>query len=352
MKKSGLRDMKQRNRQLVMRAVLEQGALSRIEIAKRTELSPSTVSSLVSELLTEGYLTESGVRVATAGRSRTELTVNGDRGWIAVAEIGRKSVALQLFDLALNPKGTVPVADHYLAGNELLAALTAALFDQVGHEALRQGMLLGIGLLFQKDMRASDFNVMYSTGFSSASISLNEALFTQFRVPVVEEYSQVYTAAHAMGAIRSEAAGSAHIAIGASVVASVTLNGRPVPLKNGMCADMTPLLSPEAVPLLPGAGGETTGTELSAQPARCLAFLAQQIGALAALLCTLFPLDVVFLSGAPAQAEDFRTAVEACLTARLQPGRVPRVEPLPADGAGNMAQLLADRVRRNVLCAG
>ena len=85
MKKSGLQDMKKQNRRVLLQTVLEHESLSRIEIANLTELSPSTVSGLVSELLEEGLLVESGVRVATGGRSRTALTVNRDRGVVAVA---------------------------------------------------------------------------------------------------------------------------------------------------------------------------------------------------------------------------------------------------------------------------
>ncbi len=351
MKKSGLQDMKRRNRQIVMQAVLNEGSLSRIEIAKKTELSPSTVSSLVGELLEEGLLIESGVRVSTAGRSRTELTVNKERGVIAVAEISRQGADLTLFDLALGQQACVNLADHYISGNDLLVALTSALFDQMGHERIREGGLLGIGLLFQKDMRASDFNVMYSTGFASASISLEEALFTQFRVPVVEEYSQNYTAAQAMQTAKAEAANSAHIAIGASVVASVTVQGKPVPLRNGVCADITPLLPPETLPMLREKAGEQPLSQASAKGENRLALLAQQIGSLAALLCILFPLDIVFLSGPAAQKSGFVEVVEARVQAQLA-GKTPRFETLQPIGPSNMAQMLAAHVRQNVLCAG
>ena len=68
MKKSSLRTVKEKNRRLILRALLTEGGLSRIELAKQTGLSPSTITALVGELLTEGVVQESGLRAATAGR--------------------------------------------------------------------------------------------------------------------------------------------------------------------------------------------------------------------------------------------------------------------------------------------
>lgn len=117
------------------------------------------------------------------------------------------------------------LSESYLSGNELLVAITAAVFELFDSASLHAGKVAGFGLLFQEDMKASEFNVMYSTGFSSASISLREALITQFRVPVTEEYSQVYTVSRALEQRENvEAENTAHIAIGERVLASITLS--------------------------------------------------------------------------------------------------------------------------------
>ena len=68
-RKRGLQDVKRRNRQVIIQSILENDGLSRVEIAQKTELSPSTVSTLVSELIGEGVLAESGSHTTTAGRS-------------------------------------------------------------------------------------------------------------------------------------------------------------------------------------------------------------------------------------------------------------------------------------------
>lgn len=328
MRKSGLRDMKKRNRQLIMRTILEYGSLSRIEIAGKTELSPSTVSGLVSELLAEGLLKESDVKISTAGRSRTELTINGDYGSVVVVEIGRRGVYMNCFDMALQNQESFRLTETLEEGNELLSLISDGI-SRILKEGDNRGTLAGIGLLFQEDMRPSDFNVVYSTGVSSASISLRESLITQYRVPVEEEYSQAYTITHALGKKDDEMErNSAHIAIGVNVVASVTVEGKTLPLREGFCTDLEPFL-----------GSPASGKMNS-----------DIIGHMIALLCILFPLDEVFLSGSGVDDKLARQLMFQ-LKKQLTGLRVPGIRKLDQKDMSQATGVLAEKVRESVLFA-
>ena len=114
MRKRGLKDVKRRNRQVIVDAVLEHGGLSRVEIAQKTELAPSTVSALVTELLSENVLTEAG-SVTTAGRSRTELTANPEYGTMVVVEISRRETCVTWFDMLLHPLRTEVISRRYVS---------------------------------------------------------------------------------------------------------------------------------------------------------------------------------------------------------------------------------------------
>ena len=192
MKKTGLKEMKRRNREMLIRTILEKGGLSRIELAHETQLSPSTVSALVGELLEEGILAESGQRAITAGRSRTALDINTEYGCIAVVNIGRKGASLDLFDMCLNRCNGKVLSESYLSGNELLVAITAAVFELFDSASLHAGKVAGFGLLFQEDMKASEFNVMYSTGFSSEHFAAGSADHTISRAGDGRVLSGIY----------------------------------------------------------------------------------------------------------------------------------------------------------------
>ena len=146
MKKSSLRTVKEKNRRLILRALLTEGGLSRIELAKQTGLSPSTITALVGELLAEGVVQESGLRAATAGRSRAGLTICPDYGRVVVVDIGRSHAVLYLYDMALQCVFHTVLPDHGGDGNELLTSISDAIFQGFSMEELHAGKMKSINL--------------------------------------------------------------------------------------------------------------------------------------------------------------------------------------------------------------
>lgn len=306
MRKRGLKDVKRRNRQVIVEAVMESDGLSRVEIAQQTELAASTVSSLVGELMNEGILTEAGT-VTTAGRSRKELTVNPEFGSIAVIEISRKETCVTCFDMVLHPIRTEILSRHYVSGNELLELIVRRL--NAWQEEIPA--IAGIGLLFQEDMRESDFRVMYSTGFSAASITLREALMTQYKVPIEEEYSVAYTVTNALAEeVDLDARNSAHISVGSRVLTNITLDGREVPVRNNFCEELA-LAMNQKVP-------RETGGDWSA--------VMHDLANLIAMLCILFPLETVFLSGTGLLSEKAVQDLRQLTSEKLPRGQIPRLK--------------------------
>lgn len=327
MKKRGLKDVKRRNRQVILSKVLEQGGLSRIEIAHETELAASTASTLVADLLEEGLLIEAGT-VTTAGRSRTELTINPGFGTIPVIEMNRRDICVTCFNMALDPLHSAKLSKQLLSGNELMTLIS----DCIRSWQETMPPILGIGLLFQEDMRPSDFNVMYSTGFSSANITLREALMTQFRVPVEEQYSTVYTVTDALKPETDPAArNSAHISIGARVVATVFQEGKPLPIRSSFCeAFAGPLDNRETVPLT---------------------VLSQYLNKLITLLCMMFRLDTVYLSGLPQSRDGVADDLQALMEQQFPRGQFPHIRMLHPGTKDKGDAAMANLVRRNILMA-
>lgn len=327
MRKRGLKDVKRKNRQTIVDSLLEHNSLSRVEIAQITELAPSTVSALVTELLAEGILVEAG-SVGTAGRSRTALTVNPEFGSIAIIEISRRETRVTWFDMLLRTIGTDVISRRYVTGNELLSLIT-------GHICQMKTVypcLTGLGLLFQEDMRESDFRVMYSTGISSDSITLKEALMTQYRIPIEEEYSIAYTVTHALAEERDlDARNSAHISVGSRILAKVTLNGTDVPLRNDFCEELSCALERREGS---GAGGTN---------------LVPYLSALIVMLCMMFPLETVFLSGKALPEGATEQELHQKIDCVLRDGKMPRLKflrPAPRESGSNV---MAAQLRKRAL---
>ena len=77
--------------------------ISRIELAKRSPFSPSTISNLVDDLLQNKWIVETDtVQTAVRGRRSTLLEVNTQRGYVATVELLRRGFICTIYDICLN----------------------------------------------------------------------------------------------------------------------------------------------------------------------------------------------------------------------------------------------------------
>lgn len=82
----------------VLKLVSRQAPLSRAQLAARSGLNKSTVSSLVEDLMDRGLIHETGINSAGAGRPATLLEINPRVGAVIAVELGVDFVAVALTD--------------------------------------------------------------------------------------------------------------------------------------------------------------------------------------------------------------------------------------------------------------
>lgn len=392
MRKKDLRSLRKANRRLVLGLLAEGAPLSRAEIAERTALSASTVSTIMSDLLTEGLVHDTGDTESTGGRGRRLLGINPACGVMAIAEIQRQRTTVSFHDMGLGRLGarTLEVPIKPGAGDQLLQAICECV-SAFAHCAPPPGGLAGIGLLFDDQAIASDVTVLYSTGFDEASISLRQALITRFKVPVVEESAQACSARELVAAHLDNARSWAHIALGPRITLSLTTEEGPAPIGSRGSADLTeavmpgqahpervlaalarsPLpsrLPPAPHPDWPAAPeGETAGRATTPPSAQRPAEQARAneagtapvparpswphfLGRLSDTITTvvsLVPLDALLVSGEVASTTGFTALLARTLALRLR-GRAPRVIPL-THAAPAVPARMATALRATVL---
>jgi DNA-binding transcriptional ArsR family regulator len=356
MRKNTLKDMKNDNRRLLIKLLAERKNLSRIEMAHITGLSPSTVSSLTSELLEEGIVLETGLGEFTGGRKRTGLSLNGNFAHIAVAEIRRDGLTLRFYDMEARELDRRTLAHRYLSGDELFSLLVTGISGRRLSPGAGPRPLGGIGLLFQEDMSPGEFSVFYSTSLSSDTISLKDALVSRFHVPVIEEYSQSFSITSLLAAGENIARENASLVnIGRRISAGVLLRGVPVVLQNGRNTfNITPLVREDkyGYSLLvtgPEGGGNYPRRE---KPGYLTALQAAASALVRGLkpLCVLFQLNTVFLEGFIAELPGFNALTERLL--RKQLGKAGRPRVLEAKiNTERFSENLAGSIRNRLLLA-
>lgn len=230
------KDIAYSNKRAVIQALCEKNALSRVELARELSLSPSTVTTIVQDLLQSKLVEESSERVVTAGRSKTLLQLAPEFGLLGLIRVSRQTQELVLVDMALNEWARTTLSEGFPSGETLLEGTKVALTNLIVDGAI----LKGIGVLLEGDVQESELSVMYSTGHDSATISLVQALESTFRV-VVKQFEQ---SDFALSQVESadnidDIASYFHLSFGTRVVAQVVCNNVPLPMKEGLNADVT-----------------------------------------------------------------------------------------------------------------
>lgn len=91
--------MRELNRALVMQLVRREGRISRADIAKHTQLSRSTVSSIINDLLEDSLVTETGIGTSKGGRRPIILEFNYQARYIMGLDISLNFITAIVTDL-------------------------------------------------------------------------------------------------------------------------------------------------------------------------------------------------------------------------------------------------------------
>jgi glucokinase-like ROK family protein len=146
--RSTVKDLRRVNRERVLRHIFFGPPVSRLDVSQRLGLSPATVTTLVSELLDEGIVVESGTEESEGGRPRTLLTVNPHHGAFIGVDVGETLVRAELFDLTLV---TRDLAEHHVVGErvqpeQIVTAIGACIDELLASSARSLRQLIGVGV--------------------------------------------------------------------------------------------------------------------------------------------------------------------------------------------------------------
>jgi len=148
-KTGSLEALREGNRSRVVETLRREGVISRAEIARRTGLSRTTVSSLVTDLLSAGLVTERAEhdRAAHAGRPPVMISLDQSAGVALGVDFGHSHLRVALADLSSEVIGEVEReidVDH--AGSSGLDAAAELAGDLLAEAGIERGRVIGAGM--------------------------------------------------------------------------------------------------------------------------------------------------------------------------------------------------------------
>nr|WP_304220380.1 ROK family protein [Fredinandcohnia onubensis] len=178
--------VKKNNKALVLQLIMENEPISRADIAQISGLNKTTVSTLVTELLEEDLLFESGPGVSSGGRRPVILHFNKDAGYAIGIDIGVNYVLSVLTDL----KGTILIEKSqtlsrttYASIMDILQNMIQSLMDEMPKS--RYGIVgIGVGV---PGIVNNEGAVLLAPNLGWSNIQLKEELEKLYSVPVIIE---------------------------------------------------------------------------------------------------------------------------------------------------------------------
>jgi predicted NBD/HSP70 family sugar kinase len=139
--------MRELNERIVLNLVRQAGPISRAELARRSNLSRSTVSSIIAPLLEANIVREVGAGDSQGGRRPIMIEFNYQSGFVMGAELGTEALTVLLTDLASNVLRCVQVPIEIAAGPGACVPQVATLIERTAAAAgIALGAILGVGV--------------------------------------------------------------------------------------------------------------------------------------------------------------------------------------------------------------
>jgi glucokinase-like ROK family protein len=223
MQKATPQQTKEHNKRLVLKLIYDEGEISRADIARRTELTRTTVSSIVADLIEKELVIEAGQAPSAGGKPPTWLKINEDAFFCVCADLGSQG----LRGAIVNLRGQVKQRVNFPIDNpdgeaalELVYQLIQNLID------LAESPLVGIGIGTPGLMDAQRGIVRNAVNLDWQDLPLGELLEARFELPVyIANDCQAAALGEYIFGGRGNGSSLIVIKLGRGIGAGIVLNG-------------------------------------------------------------------------------------------------------------------------------
>ncbi len=143
-----VRDVRRRNRSVLLSALYFDGPLSRLHLSRRSGLSAATVSNVVGALIEEGLVIEAGSVDSDGGRPSVLLRVNPQYGYVIGVDVGETGIRVELFDLKMTGLATAhhPLNPMHADPETAVTHIIGGVSDVIAAAGVDTSAIIGVGI--------------------------------------------------------------------------------------------------------------------------------------------------------------------------------------------------------------
>ncbi|MEM7188257.1 MAG: ROK family transcriptional regulator [Pseudomonadota bacterium] len=171
----------------VLTEIRRRGEAARVDLADTLDLSPATVTAIVTDLLEQRLVRESEtVTTAGRGRPRRQLAINPGAGYVAGAKLNATSVTVAILDFVGDVIADVeaPVLGPTVNPNEMLESLMSAFERVLGKAGLSADDISGFGMGVPGFIERDTGQCHWSPLLQGAPLNVRDLLQSRIDCPV------------------------------------------------------------------------------------------------------------------------------------------------------------------------
>ena len=180
-------DTRNKNATTLLRLLLKQDSISRVELSRMTGLTKTTISSIINEFIALGIVEESStISTGNVGKSPTPLHIRTDAVYTVGAHLGREKVKTVLMDARMNiisrEKG---LSYERLGPKGVLESLFLSIDDSI-RDAEKHNIKVGaIGIGVPGPLDAQTGVVRHPPKFKGwKDVPLGKIVYERYKLPV------------------------------------------------------------------------------------------------------------------------------------------------------------------------
>lgn len=180
--------MKTINKSNILNMIRSYGPISRSEIAKKTKLTPPTVTNIVSELIESNLVRESEIGISKGGRKPILLTINAKHSFIIGIDVGGHHVRAIMADLnaeiVVQHRTTLP---ENLTKDDLLQTLIDVVQMIINKANVSKEKIIGIGVGMHGIVNYQEGIAVFAPNFHLSDVPIKSFLENVFQLPTYVE---------------------------------------------------------------------------------------------------------------------------------------------------------------------
>ena len=223
------RDIRKANRLLILHQLLLRKSGTRQELRQLTGLSTATIANLITEMLEEGLVVETGMETPQVGRPTAILALNADSGVCVGVDVAETYIYFDLYDSTLQNLANyeVELPSSKKEPEEVVQLIVSGLSALLDKASIEMDRVVGVGVSIPGPFDHASGVSVFEPSWGWANVPLQAMLEKELGVPIYMDNPLKFNAiAEAWYGAGRDVESMAAVVLGTGVGAGLVINGK------------------------------------------------------------------------------------------------------------------------------